>query len=218
MTRPLSETRSVESRLADYYQAELQSAHAEGETVDWPRDWPRHRDPARRIGFIVVILAGVLVGAGLTQLKNLPSQISNTSRGEAPTTILGADGIPTSIDGVPVLRGPAINAAAEATDDEKFLIAGWLVFTYPDCFVPTASSDLYDPCRAGPFLVDHPPTETPSPTQLTVVISRLLTPPESQGPYVFQVHTRDPSATECPSQYRDECEHALVVDALIWPS
>jgi hypothetical protein len=214
MTRQL-DPRSVEARLADYYQMELQDAQADAESLLWHR----RREPAWTFRLLVVIMAGVLVGVIVTQLTELPSPISSASQSEAPTVELGEDGIPTSIDGASVLRGPSINeAVAGAKDDQEFLIAGWLVFIFPDCVVASPTSDLLDPCHAGPFLVDQAPTGTPGPTDMRLVIDRLVTPPEGQGPFVFQVHTRDSAAGECPLDHREECEHALVVDAIVWSS
>jgi hypothetical protein len=126
--------------------------------------------------------------------------------------------IPSGIFARPVLStDEAVQRIASTATDEPFLVAGWIYRAEIDCFVPPdfPVTPLLTPCGSGyhlsgvngsvasfPLVIDPGSVSEGIPTGLTVV---------------FQVHAHDARAAECPPAYRQACDAAVVVEALVWP-
>ncbi|MGZ6295571.1 MAG: hypothetical protein ACXWPV_00360 [Candidatus Limnocylindrales bacterium] len=148
--------------------------------------------------------------------------------------LFGSDGIPTWIEGQPVLRVPAAVArVASATDAEPFLVGGWynlpmgLTCGAPDSNQPT--SPLLPTGCGGPFVTDFrfvqgqspPPEVGPNPPFLSVVPLDLPflgfgASDPWPGQIVLRVHTHDPQAAACAPAIRTQCTRAVAVDAVLW--
>ena len=88
-----------------------------------------------------------------------PSAPGAPSAFGSPPTAVGADGIPMTIGGEPVLRDQAIAAhILAASDATPFLVAGYTTFVQTDCFIPSGlpSSPLTAPCNDGWLLASEP--------------------------------------------------------------
>lgn len=125
------------------------------------------------------------------------------------------DPIPAEIDGEPVLRGGAIEAhVAAAIDDTSFLVGGFIgPYFIVDCFVPPdfPRTPLLSECGQWPSLLQ----ETGSTQFGLQLVSNGVTLVPVQF-VVLRVHVHDPLAAECPDDYRERCERAVVVEELLW--
>ena len=126
-----------------------------------------------------------------------------------------SDGIPASLDGVPVLRGVELrNRIAASPDSATFLAGGWL--------------QLYSPTRSCPYLRPDPAVDRclsfglfDQPYQGVVIwISRgdpgLFTPAlvEATRAAVLEIHTHD---TSCTPDF-EGCERWPVLSGVRWLS
>lgn len=166
---------------------------------------------------VVVLLAAVvgspgLVGRGDERPSGGPL-VSPT--GAAPTRSVSFDarGIPTTIDGEPVLTGADIGRhVTAATDDTPFLIGGTVESVAIFCaMIPAYPSPnpLLQPCNGlqidGYRLVWSPSSSSARGIDLS-------------GPMILRVHVHDPGAASCPTTQRADCEQAIVVDERIFLS
>ena len=121
---------------------------------------------------------------------------------------IGANGVPPSIDGVPVLRGAAIGARVRAaTDDTAFLIGGRTARTNDRC--PAGLETQLPPPLpgCGGLLVDG------------VVVGDRAEATWAQflgTPIVLRVHVHDRRAAACDPGFRPACERTVVPEALVW--
>lgn len=194
----------------------------------------------------VVALTGVVVLLMVALTSSLlggavgPSPPGGTSQPTAATGIvLGANGIPESIDGAPVLTASAaLDRAIASTDATAFLVGGWLSDAKAAC--PTGMSPspaLLDTgiCGGQPALLGSPPVNSQGqPTvdwnapMLWPVFLDGSSPPEPLPSgdlaqpqaldlaVVLRVHTHDPSAASCTADVRPRCDVAVVVDSVLW--
>ena len=177
---------------------------------------------------MAALLVVVLVGAILLTVRPSapvtgPGATPTPTRGEVTATpgpTLGArfpDGIPSAIDGLPVLRlAAAMTHIAAATDGTPFLIGGWERPAAPlACFATDLSTFSLSVC-GRPSLADQAsdlPIATP-PLLLTELPKSVQLQP--YGPLVLRVHVHDPAAAECDASVRRQCEVAVVVEAVMW--
>jgi hypothetical protein len=118
------------------------------------------------------------------------------------------DGLPRSIGGEPVLRGPEVLAHAQAAgSDAPFLVGVWLdVYTGPrSCLVDRCPSgvDVSDDAGSGSSLLQDSTTAFQFATGL------------ASGPAVLQVHVDDPRVAPCASA-SVACDRIIVVDKAVW--
>jgi hypothetical protein len=177
-------------------------------------------------GFLMVILvlAGMsrLPGLGDSGLEPTGTAIDTPSSGQEPmdrpdptvfpepTTGLAdryRDGIPSLVDGQPVLRQEPLSHPFPV-DDTSFLVGGWLLHVEAVRLCLEATPAL-DPC-ANPVL-SRTPLERPDALSIALGTIRL-----EEGPVVLRVHRNDPRATDCPADLRPACRDALAVEAVMW--
>lgn len=118
------------------------------------------------------------------------------------------DGLPRSIGGERVLRGPDVLAHVRATDSEMpFLVGVWLdVYTGPrSCFVDRCPSGVgvSDDAGSGSSVLQDSTTAFQFATGL------------ASGPAVLQVHVDDPRVAPCASA-SVACDRIIVVDKAVW--
>ncbi len=194
------------------------------------------------VAVVVVAFAGGLLGGSPSPTPSVAS--NQPSQGSLPSvvpsspargTVIGANGLPRSIDDEPVLDvADAIVRASVSTDASSFLVGGWLYGTKAACPIPVPRTPALlntGLCGGGPALIAVPPygpTGQPGVTLdntsvLWTVFLRGVSPPEPQRPVgvlnlalVLRVHTHDPSASTCPSTLREQCDSAVVVSAVLW--
>jgi hypothetical protein len=184
------------------------------------------RGIARRLAgvvtLVVLVVACSLVALAVVHLPSSGSPIlpavsdspsaqafASSSPSGSP---VGPDGVPLTIDGQPVLRGPAIEAhILAATDDSPFLIGGNIADFETNCFSPIVVSPLIRPCGSGWNLVVGP-----SLTGLPLVVVANIPGWNANAPLVLRVHVHDSRAAACPATFRTACERAIVVDSVAW--
>ena len=127
------------------------------------------------------------------------------------------DGIPTMVDGRPVLRGDAALAFADAqADAAPFLVGGWVTYLPGPRFCPVVPSDeagswTRDCVRAQ--FADLAGTED---QELTEAITfRFVLDGLRTGPVIAEVHVHDPRADEC-GPVRAACDAMMVVERTVW--
>jgi hypothetical protein len=211
----------VSGRLARLYAEELDRAERDFPTMRTPlwdadeRYQPRRRMRLRLAAEVagIVAVVAILVAGGWLALGP-----STTPAGPAPkVVILGADGIPTQIDGEHVYR------FSERAEWEKLsgsiLLGAFAPQGAPSCVpgsgqVPAAEIDLVG-C---------------SPVVLSETVSSGGWFAANKGlPYtaifgwgglaiVVRVHTHDPEAAGCRAEWRARCEYAFVIESVVWPT
>lgn len=137
----------------------------------------------------------------------------------SPSGALYADGIPSTLEGQPVLRPTEAAArAAASTDASPFLIGGWLTGwdPYTGCPRPTGpeADQVLDQGFCGVYLAETPVIGQVGPVKLHFRVG--LSDGRYSGPVIVRVHTHDPLAVSCAAANQDACAHAVMVDALVW--
>ncbi|HEY7942377.1 MAG TPA: hypothetical protein VID25_10550, partial [Candidatus Limnocylindrales bacterium] len=188
----------------------------------------------------VVVLLVVALSSGFLGGTVGPSPSAGSGQPTASSGIvLGANGIPASIDGEQVLTpAAALDRAQASTDASTFLVGGWLT----DARVPCPTTDSAGPalldtgiCGGQPALLGSPPfdqlgrsfVDWNGPILWTLFLkdSGLPEPLPSGSPddpltldvaVVLRVHTHDASATSCSAEVRPRCDLAIVVNAVLW--
>ncbi len=222
---------NLEDRLSGRFAAELDRAERDYpalreklvESVPAARArrglWPRIALPITSAAVLAIaVLAGAGLLSGSTTGPGVGSVPSVTSGPASSGVVMGADGIPTQIDGQHVYR---VTDQASFPTSGSFLLAGYgldFVMACPTGLPqPSAEVDLLGQC-GGVELAPHA-NENPGPGLL------MLAPQGSSlvgwlgGPaIVVRVHTHDPEAAQCSSSEQSACEAALVVEAVVWPT
>jgi hypothetical protein len=181
--------------------------------------------------FVLALLVGVIVGCGDPVVSAPAPSVAPSSPvvvTSAPTAVASVpaatgttitdrypDGLPRTIEGVPVLRGAAALAHALAvTDDTPFLIAGWVTWVPGIRYCPLFSDGstwLRDCGR--PALSDLAGAQD---SPLTDAITfRFVIDQVSTGPIVAQVRVHDPRSSTCGTAAA-ECDRMMVVLATVW--
>jgi hypothetical protein len=166
----------------------------------------------------VLVLAAVgSVGFGLVH-----SRCSGPADASGSSVCLGADGIPTQIDGQPVYL----------VDDQpewQSLTSSFLLAAYPDIYMGsglgwsmkmgpntnTAEDDLLGSTASLGSL-----TGSRTDTLLVAAKSPALDSffAWSGWAVVVRVHTHDPEVAQCGADKRARCDAAIVVEAFVWPT
>ena len=178
---------------------------------------------------VAALLVVALVGAVLLAVRpsgpgTVPGATPTPTRAgvtATPASTLGPhfpDGIPSAIDGRPVLRlADARTHITAATDATPFLIGGWERPAPPLACVATDLSAFSLNICGRPFLADTASdleSATPPPLLLTELPRSVQLQP--YGPLVLRVHVHDPAAAMCDASVRRQCEVAVVVEAIMW--
>ena len=243
----------LEARLERWFSAELTRSRADvqGGQLRKHRVGPvRSARTSRRVAWsallgsllalvvIVAIAGGLLSGAPTpsptpgVSVASPTSVLSSASPAASPGIQIGANGLPTSIGGEPVLTVPAaVDRAAHSTDSTPFLVAGWLSYVKAACpaILPQKPPILRTGmCGDWPSLLGAVPYEPNGQQNLALLGSTDLWPafltvdPPRSDPVlanqaaVFRVHTHDPAANACSAALRDQCRQAVVADATLW--
>lgn len=134
----------------------------------------------------------------------------------AVTAVVGtryADGIPSILDGAPVLRPSAVGTSAPG-DDSSFLLGGW-AFDFGAitiaCPAMVGAPAPYGPRCGTPFLAEAPTYGDSQHVQVDRWTSAI--PP---GPVVLRVHRHDQRSETCAPEARDRCESMAVIEAAVW--
>lgn len=228
----------LNDRLRSWFDAEVHQA-----SVDLRRSTLRAVQPqrirSRMIGGSLTLLAviAIVIAAGASRLPLISpggGASEDPSVGvsdPAPTTIVApnpppsptaaaavvgapyADGIPSMLDGVPVLRPSSIGASAPG-DDSSFLVGGWS-FDFgaivSACALIVGPPAPYGPRCGTPFLA-----ETPTYGEEDRVLLLHWTNAIPAGPVVLRVHRHDQRAETCAPDARDGCESMAVIEAVVW--
>ena len=233
----------LRERLARHFSEELGRAETdyrkrrEPEWVDVGRLQPRRRMKLRLAaeGLAVVVLLVIgMVGSGQARTPATPAgptpsvslasglaRTPSTSGGPAASSavVLGADGIPTQIDGQTVYR--IGDKATWQNLSGSFLLTGYVSLSMPSCPPPqvpmsSAESHLLGYCGSTDLSAGR---GVLGPNDVISVA------PKSAGVYgwrdgpavVVRVHTHDAEVAGCSLSERSRCDSAVVVEAVVWP-
>ena len=186
---------AVDVRLRDFLAAELRRAE-----LDFPYLPRPERLPARRRLPVGILAAAVAV---LVVVVVAPRFLGTVFEGTSGTPI-GADGLPLSINGEPVLRGEAI---ASHAGDGGFLAGGTLVLDTGPCL--SRSARAQSGCGEGWELVAGPATDSSAVFVLDGVSAAPGFVRTSRAPTVARVH----GWTSASGAVSNEI---LVVEAVVW--
>lgn len=173
---------------------------------------------------LVVALASGFLGGAAGPTPSAGTSAATGTAAAAPTAVAPSggvypDGIPTHLDGQPVLRPTQAAArAAASTDASPFLIGGWLTGWDPYTGCPRLTGpeadQVLDQGFCGVYLAETPVIGQVGPVKLHFRVG--LSDGRYSGPVIVRVHTHDPLAVSCAAANQDACAHAVVVDALVW--
>lgn len=168
---------------------------------------------AARIAAMVLIAACSPTPSAPTPTTTVP---------EATTTPSGAagrspDGIPSTVDGRPVLRGEeALEFAAGQADATSFLVGGWVTYYRGAHSCPVVPED-----EAGSWTRDCGRARfadlagAVDPDLTDAVTFRYVLEDLRTGPVIARVHVHDPRAVECRAS-RPACDATMVVEQVLW--
>lgn len=127
------------------------------------------------------------------------------------------DGIPTTIDDRPVLRGEAALAFADGqADATSFLVAGWVTYQSGIRYCPMIPADEAQSwtrdCGRAQF-ADVAGTVDPAMTN--AVSFRYVLDGLATGPVIAEVQVHDPRAAECGAA-SVACDAMMVVQRMVW--
>lgn len=184
-----------------------------------------------------IVLVGLLVGGCVAAASSAepsassapttaasPSKMTSPTPSPSPATARYPDGIPSSFDGQPVLRGEAVLAKARAmTTADPFLVGAWLdVYAGPrSCPIDTRSlppDSWLHACQPTIRASDEAGAEpsalvaafAPSPTATFRFATGL-----HSGPAILRVHVHDPRASQCGPD-EATCDAMMVVETAVW--
>ncbi len=184
---------------------------------------------------VVVLLVVALTSSFLGGAVGPPPSSGTGQPTAASGTVLGADGTPAPVtspegplypDGIPMTLGgeavlrptEAAAHAAASTDASTFLVGGWVssVFPYAGCPLPSGSAAelALDAGFCASYLTEAPANDVVGPLKLHFEAS--VPGWAGAGAVIVRVHTHDPLAASCDPPNVDACEHAVVVDAMVW--
>jgi hypothetical protein len=180
------------------------------------RAWPIFALPvasAAVLAIAVLALSGLLVGS-------VPSSPPPpAAQSPANGVVLGADGIPTQIDGEQVY-GVADNAAWRPLTT-SFLLKGYPSLSFPTCPIPvrpgpTADADLVPWCQSASLLASEDSNSASVQFAPKSPVDFLAW--EGSPQVVLRVHLHDPEAAQCSAAQADLCGSTPVAEAVVWPS
>lgn len=222
--------RELVEDLAARFQVDVERARIDldqSPAIEHRRKEPRISKPISGLALLAILLAGafggkLLLGPGSSVDPTSPAIASGmtseprstiAARTNAPAeSVRLADGLPTKIDNVTVLRGEvALAAIRRSAQGDHLLIGGWLVGATPMSCPILRADEWWNPCRAvalrespfnGPIMFMYR-GDNPVPTPMA--------PAGQTGAIVFSVHTHDAS---CPTG--NPCEALPVIDTVLW--
>jgi hypothetical protein len=202
-------------RVVGAFAAEIEIARADIETSGFQLGDPdtapvwrtSHRRSRLRVSVYVTVftLVALVLGVGLWPVLHAshPGAADRYS-----------DGIPTTWNGQPVLRGEdAIAKARSATDATPFYVALWASPNQAHgCGSDQLSTELDGTCRDMSSVGDQPGMTS---TTLAAAI-RFSTASMAPGPVIVRVHAHDAAAADCAPGHRQECDGIMVGDQIVW--
>jgi hypothetical protein len=164
--------------------------------------------------------ATAFMPSGTATATFAPSALSSPAptRSQGPGSIV--DGVPTTFDGLPVLRGDALRAAVAASSDATpFLAGGWFqsIYSHISSYCSAVVSPrAVDRCGNNVLLYDEQVgwTRTELTGGETSIVRDLLTMPVDR-PAVLLLHTHDPACVDAVAKGFD-CAHLPVVSMVEW--
>jgi hypothetical protein len=167
----------------------------------------RQHRPTLRASVYVAVLALVIIGLGVGLWPLLPASHSGAADRYS-------DGIPTTWNGQPVLRGEdAIAKAKSAMDDTPFYVGLWASPNQAHgCGSDQLSTELDGTCRDMGSVGDQP--GIPSPNLAAAI--RFNTTSMTPGPVIVSVHAHDAAAADCVAGHRQECDGVMVGSQIVW--
>jgi hypothetical protein len=219
----------MEVRLRALYHVELERAASDLRAAPIARrTGVRSRSGVLTGGFATVAIAAVLLaalalrpGLGTNPGAGAATRTAPTSPATAVATVgstpsatePAGDGIPTTIDGQPVLTGAGIaDAIANTTDDTPFLIGGW--FPASDYYDKYCAALAPGPASCTPYKLHFSKGSQDAmwvypATAAADILSYMAT-----QPVVMRVHTHDPRCADLPNL--DGCTTLPVLEAIVW--
>jgi hypothetical protein len=182
------------------------------------RTWPMFALPvasAAALAIAVLALSGLLVGSAPSPAP-LPA-----AQSPANGVVLGADGIPTQIDGRRVYR--VAETTAWRSLSGSFLLAGYITSVGTACpsrIAPMSAAEAYFFADCYGIELDGKPQRLNPETRAVIAQhSSELVAASMNGPaVVVRAHANDPEAQLCDAILRARCEAVLVVEAVVWPT
>jgi hypothetical protein len=232
------ETGEIEQRLARRFAVELDRAERDYPALRRSRDasnQDRGRSGRSMLGWrrlalpvtaVAVLLAVSLVGVGLTMRPNAagPAAPSSSEPSVSPMGPPSSDGIPNQIDGQRVYL--IADKAEWQNLTGSFLLSGYAVLNVPSCPPPvvgtpepTAEQDLIGWCSsiqlvASPNYSGHFPISVMAAPRSWGALTGWTNGPA----IVMRVHIDDPESANCASAQQAECQAAVVVESVVWPT
>jgi hypothetical protein len=185
-----------------------------------PRPWPRIALPLTSAAVLVVAVVaalGLLLGPGTGPSVGPGPHVPSGSASAG--VVMGADGIPTQIDGQRVYR--VTDQADWQNLSGSFLLGAYAVDALVPCSPPTALPSPEDALLQQCGLVQLvPKAQDNSDYLFNLAPSGFATLTGwLNGPaVVMRVHTHDPVAAGCSADQQAACEAAVVVEAVVWPA
>ena len=174
------------------------------------------------MALVVVLTAAGLFVPSLLRQDTAPAVIATTSvpsriaLSPSATSDPGrySDGIPTTWQGEPVLRGrAALDAAMASKDETPFLVAFWAGIEEAQSCVAQPLGNSYYGCGWMDNVGDQPGVYSPDLGHALHVDTSSVAP----GPVIARVHTHDPKLDGClPVSVVAACQAFMVGDAIVW--
>jgi hypothetical protein len=143
-----------------------------------------------------------------------PLASASPSASPSPSASTYPDGIPTAIDGEPVLRpAQALIRGSSAVDDTRFLVGGWLSETGAVPCPTAVPQVLGQVCPFDNLAVGEAPGDT---TLWWTLVNPDGVRTPAAGPVVFRVHAHDKRDAECPPAMKPNCDSKIVIDEVVW--
>jgi hypothetical protein len=207
----------LEGRLKSWFAGEVSRAERELASSKVRTARVRRRRPIPGLALAGLLVALVVVALALRPIIVSPNSGKGPVRSPTGTptsgthTVFGADGLPTTIDGEPVLRVPEAQSRLAASSSTRLLVGGWYSLLMMRCAFAKdpPTSPLLPYCNPSRLSADPEHVQA----GLSVVPDSV---PTSVGWVVLRVHTGDPRAFSCSASIRAQCEKAIVVDEVVW--
>jgi len=205
----------VPPQVVGAFAAEIEIARADIESSGFqfgdpdtaPVGRSRQHRAALWVSVGVAAFAVVILGVGVGLWPLLPASHSGAADRYS-------DGIPTTWNGQPVLRGEdAIVKAKSATDDTPFYVGLWASPNQAHgSGSDQLSTELDGTCRDMSSVGDQ--AGIPSPNLAAAI--RFNTASMTPGPVIVNVHAHDAAAADCTAGHRQECDGVMVGDQIVW--
>ncbi len=224
-------------RMRSVFARELAAAESDLAQASWKVGVPtkkavrssrmrRPRLSAWHLQMVALLMVGVVASAALLApiyFGRQPNSAALLASG-SPTgrlvaspsgpDLVNGDGIPTTWQGQPVLRGQAALEAARSSNDASPFLVGFWAGLEPLRFCANMAPPAVPlfSCSSTVDVGDAPGIVS------TDLASALRTDALhiSPGPVIVRVHTHDPALMNCPAPNTLACQHVMVGDAIVW--